>query len=636
LARFEILNQSTAVIVTRGENTSTDLWRSIRRALPSTQSDHGNRDVTKQFICELSTFLARAAQVARVLGGSTEFRKCIFSEILNAKLSERAREGNEVAELLANKPVIDLPSRLNLSLARLHLVNPHGRRVDPKPFQLRDINKMLNLSHSANFSVPGAGKTLSAILVYESERSVGRVDRLMVVAPLSAYEAWRRECAVCLNPGPVISQLGDGLEAEAEVLLVNYQRLTTAFEMLSEWLSRGKSHLILDEAHRMKRGADGEWGSACLRLAHLATRRDVLTGTPAPQHPSDLIAILNFLWPQMAPKILPGVTLTSNLGTDQVSEISERLGPFFVRTTKEELGLPEPEKKIDHHEMKPLHRDIYEAITSRMRNYLGTSNAQRLRISEIARVSAYLLQAATNPALLAKAVDNDTEPAINWPPLKMKSDADIYDKICGYLQYELPRKFEHLASIVNTNARLGRKTLVWSNFVSNIEILADSLLAQLNPAVIFGAIRPMDDPSDPRSRQAVLRRFREDSDCHVLIANPSTIGEGVSLHDVCHDAVYLERTFNAGEYLQSVDRIHRLGLETGTVTNLTFLQSRGTIDEVVEQRLRTKVSNLGLLLSDRKLSQMSLPDDDSHEIVNDLDGEDGLVLLNYLLGTRDQ
>ena len=50
----------------------------------------------------------------------------------------------------------------------------------------------------------------------------------------------------------------------------------------------------------MKRGRDGEWGTACLDLAFLADRRDILTGTPAPQHPADLRALLDFLWPGQA------------------------------------------------------------------------------------------------------------------------------------------------------------------------------------------------------------------------------------------------------------------------------------------------------------------------------------------------
>ena len=64
----------------------------------------------------------------------------------------------------------------------------------------------------------------------------------------------------------------------------------------------------------------------------------------------------------------------------------------------------------------------------------------------------------------------------------------------------------------------------------------------------------------------------------VLLANPAALAEGVSLHTVCHDAVYLDRTFTAGQYLQSVNRIHRLGLAPGTDTLTSVLVAQGTVD----------------------------------------------------------
>ncbi len=96
----------------------------------------------------------------------------------------------------------------------------------------------------------------------------------------------------------------------------------------------------------------------------------------------------------------------------------------------------------------------------------------------------------------------------------------------------------------------------------------------------------------------------------VLVANPAAMSEGVSLHQDCHDAVYLDRTFNAGHYLQSLDRIHRLGLAEDIVTRMTFLVSVGTIDEIVDQRLRTKAERLSQMLEDEDLVTMALPDEE--------------------------
>ena len=97
------------------------------------------------------------------------------------------------------------------------------------------------------------------------------------------------------------------------------------------------------------------------------------------------------------------------------------------------------------------------------------------------------------------------------------------------------------------------------------------------------------------------------------------MSEGVSLHRECNSAVYVDRTFNAGQYLQSQDRIHRLGLPDGADTTITFLVTPGTIDEVVNTRLADKVQNLAALMQDTGLPAMSLPDEDDYGLPLDSD-----------------
>jgi hypothetical protein len=106
------------------------------------------------------------------------------------------------------------------------------------------------------------------------------------------------------------------------------------------------------------------------------------------------------------------------------------------------------------------------------------------------------------------------------------------------------------------------------------------------------------------------------------------MSEGVSLHHECHDAVYLDRTFNAGQYLQSLDRIHRLGLEPGIETRITFLVSPATIDEAVDDRVRIKAERLSEMLSDPNLVTMALPDEEAYG--NWIDVEDLDALFAHL------
>lgn len=534
-----------------------------------------------------------------------------------ALLERGDAERQEIARIMrAEVPSIEVEEVASL-LEAGHFKRPL------KSFQLRDLARILSLSHGANFSVPGAGKTTVAYATFAAERARNRVRRMLVVAPLSAFDAWLEEAGECIDPAPHVERFELRVPRGTEVLLVNYQRLAARYGQIAAWVQEQSCHVILDEAHRMKRGRNGEWGSACLRLAHLAVRRDILTGTPAPQHPSDFTALLDFVWPHQATKILPRGARQADPPPDVMADVSRRLQPLFARTKKDELGLDDPILKVEVVHMKPLQSEIYDALRTRMTRAIRASARERATFGEMGSVVMYMLEAATNPALLATAIGGQPS-TTQWPPQAVPADSSLADRVLHYAEHEVPRKFEVLAALVAQNAADNRKTLIWSNFVANLRELGERILAPYNPAVIHGSVPSGDYPDEVVTRERELRRFRTDATCHVLIANPAAMSEGVSLHHECHDAVYVDRTFNAGQYLQSIDRIHRLGLAPGTDTRITFLVSAGTIDETVDDRVRVKAERLSEMLSDPNLVTMALPDEEAYGNWIDADDLDAL------------
>jgi SNF2 family DNA or RNA helicase len=385
--------------------------------------------------------------------------------------------------------------------------------------------------------------------------------------------------------------------------------------------------VVLDEAHRMKRGWPGLWGRACLNLAYLAERRDILTGTPAPQSPRDLVSLLDFIWPGQAQRILPSGASVNPPPPDIGHQIAARVGPLFVRTRKQELGLREPTFSVIVVEPEPLQRAIYDALKDRYAGVFSLSATDRVSFSQLGDVVMYLLEAAVNPHLLVAGSSADDAPRFHHPPLDVQPGSRLWGLLQEYNKFETPAKFKVLAQIVDANARQGRKTLVWSNFVRNLVTLK-RMFSSLNPALIYGAVPTENDSRSgiTTTRESELRRFREDADCMVLLANPAAMSEGVSLHTTCHDAIYLDRTFNAGQYLQSVDRIHRLGLEADQETRVTFLVSDATIDQIVDQRVRGKAERLGDMLNDPDIVMMSLPDDEDYGPAIDDQGDIGALL----------
>lgn len=269
---------------------------------------------------------------------------------------------------------------------------------------------------------------------------------------------------------------------------------------------------------------------------------------------------------------------------------SSVLRPLFTRTTKPELGLPPLIPQMRYVDMPPLHEKIYSSLVGGM-----GSEGQRDDLRALGKTALRLLMAAVCPALLVEGADRHDPLAYQLPPLDVPLDSSLHSLLRNLPDHEFSPKYREAAFIVAQNAERGRKTLVWTTFVRSLKTL-DKLLENFGPAVVYGGTLDRDEQ---------LRRFREDPDCMVLISNPATLGEGISLHQVCHDAVYVDRDFMAGRFLQSMDRIHRLGLAPDTDTNATVLVARNTIDEVVMARLEQKLEFMGKILDDPSVQQLA-------------------------------
>ncbi|MFE1797799.1 DEAD/DEAH box helicase [Streptomyces sp. NPDC059517] len=460
-------------------------------------------------------------------------------------------------------------------------------RADLTDFQRRDIARLLSLQHGANFSVPGAGKTRVGLAMFAAMRAQGEVRRLLVVSPKSAYESWTFESGVCFAEPLTVRVMGQNPEPGTEVLLINYERLDRSLPVLATWLRAAPSMIILDEAHRMKLGAEGIYGSACMALGPLARRRLILTGTPAPNGAKDLENLLSFVWPGHGRRVV-----TQAVAGGDLAHASQVLRPLFTRTTKSELGLPPFETRIRYVELPALHREVYDAFVGK---YTARAESGRDNFDALGKAMLRLLMAATSPALLVEGESRYAPLDYQVPPLEVPQTDSLYGLLERLPDYEFSPKYKEALSIVADNAAQGRKTLVWTTFVRSLTTL-ERLFSAYQPAVVHGGTA---------DRAGQLKRFREDPDCHVLLSNPATLGEGISLHQVCHDAVYVDRDFMAGRFLQSLDRIHRLGLAPGTETRVTVLAAQDTIDEVVALRLEDKLEFMGRILDDPSVQQLA-------------------------------
>jgi SNF2 family DNA or RNA helicase len=176
-------------------------------------------------------------------------------------------------------------------------------------------------------------------------------------------------------------------------------------------------------------------------------------------------------------------------------------------------------------------------------------------------------------------------------------------------------------------AKQGSKTIIWSTFVENVELIANRL-ADLGADFIHGGVEAGSE-EDENTREKKIARFHEDPRAMVLVANPAACAESISLHTVCHNALYVDRNYNAAQYLQSEDRIHRLGLPSGTITNVEILVCPDTVDESVRFRLESKVQRMARTLNDDSLNIEPVETDLDED---GLDEEDLQDYLKHIMG----
>ncbi len=500
--------------------------------------------------------------------------------------------------------------------------NPPGFRRELKPYQIPAVRHAVSLPNSANFSVPGSGKTTITLAAYAILKSRGEIDRLVVIGPRASFMPWEEEFEACLGrpatvriSGPRDRRKDLYREADAaDLVLLTYQMASNDADDLAALLQRSRCLLVLDESHNVKRIDGGRWADSVVELAPFASRRMILSGTPAPNSLLDLWSQFTFLWPD--PPLLGRKDTYRYKLEERGSKpdaVKDSLKPFFWRIRKSQLRLPAPVFHKIPVEMRTYQRRIYAAIASKVLKDVvkAPSDRTNLRVWRRARMIR-LLQTASNPSLLS---EYSTEFRI--PPLDA-SELPVDQLISRYSEFEVPAKLECAEHLIRQLVRRGRKALLWTTFVHNIRTL-ETRLRDLKPLAIFGAVPKDDEENEEYNRERIIRQFKTSTSAFVLIANPAACAESVSLHKICKHAVYLDRTFNGAQYLQSLDRIHRVGLGPRERVHYYAIEATNSIDTLIDERLEEKKNRMLELLED-DIPVMTL--DASADDISD-EGEEG-------------
>lgn len=466
-----------------------------------------------------------------------------------------------------------------------------------KPYQEKALSHFLQVKHGANFSVPGSGKTTMVYSYFDKLKHGGIVDKIFVVGPFSSFSPWEEESEKCfgrkLNSARLVGTKRQSYYFQSEqyeLFLCHYQTAVNDISSIIDLCKRHKFLMVIDESHNIKRLDGGVWSSSLLTLAPHATRRVILSGTPMPNGFTDLWSQMTFLWPG---KQLLGERNAYKNRCDNIAqqeEIKKEIRPFFYRVKKSDLNLPTPKIYKTEYSLKPIQAQIYHALSVRLLSELKLQTEDRQKLKQWRKAKMVrLLQAASNPTLLCQYSQE-----FEIPPLTTDGTS-LVELIEKYSQFEVPRKFEVALQLAKNLLAEGKKVLLWTTFIHNIRMLEKSLLG-INYYTIHGAI-PKDDNEDLDNRERRIHEFKTIDKPSLLIANPAACAESISLHEVCHDAIYLDRSFNCGQFIQSMDRIDRISA-TPKQANYHILIAKNTIDETIDNRLIEKHSTMIKVLED--------------------------------------
>lgn len=496
---------------------------------------------------------------------------------------------------------------------------------DLKNHQLKSLYHLYSAGSAANFSVPGSGKTSVVLAYFEQLRLENKVDALFVIGPKNSFGSWEAEYFNNFHKKPDLEILGNPEKRKlfydkvltSNLILAHFATVTNDVEELKNFFKRNRILLVIDEAHYFKK-IDGIWAKAILEFSIYTKYKIVLTGTPIPNDLRDIYNYLDFLFGSN--KIISSeekskieILLDKDKKNEAIQLLKDYIFPYFIRITKNDLNLSKqnfnPPTMI---EMNPIEKKIYDAIVNKIKDYgdkFFADNADL--IEQICKARIIRLKQTASYVKNLENVVGDIS-IINQENLITE---DISRLISSYDQFEKPAKLLQLVKMVNKLKIQNKKVLIWSTHLKTVDLIFRELISNgVKVEKIIGE-------TDLDERKNIKLEFNDkNSSIDAIVATPQSCSESISLHKACRNAIYYDQSYNAAEFLQSLDRIHRVGGSEKQSVQYDFLQYNNTVDVKVYNKVFLKANRQMQIIEENNLT-FDLNDEDENwqTLYNDLE-----------------
>ncbi len=393
---------------------------------------------------------------------------------------------------------------------------------------------------------PGLGK--SAVAVVAADKVVPPDEKVLIIAPASLLETWRREIEAWQSgDGGVYVVHGEPeweIAADARWVVASWDKLARDPDIFGS----GWPVLILDESV-MAKSRQAKRRKAALKVRRGSDRVWLLSGNPTTKYADDMWAQLNIVWPKAFPSywrfarrycVIEETPWGDKVvGTKRTRNVMEDNADLVIVVNQEDvLDLPEYLFEAVDVSLEGKQLKAYRSMEDEFVASLG-DGSEVVAENEVARLQK-LQQIASW-----------------WDGKSAKHDALI----------DLLPSFEG-------------PHLIWTHWREGAEALWTRLVdAGYAAAWVSGQ-------DSRKEKDQTLEDFKRGLvDVLVLSIGVGKFGHTFTNVKTIH---YVDKTWNADDYFQSLRRVRRIGLTHRPVV-VTY-RAPGTADELVELNLEGKLT----------------------------------------------
>jgi SNF2 family DNA or RNA helicase len=501
---------------------------------------------------------------------------------------ESSPELVEIGPRLQQWKAREIWRRVLASDGKVKAALPEG--FEPYPWQAVAATRIAELGHVMLCDDPGTGKTFSALMgLLERQHRYGDALPAVIVSPASVVDSWVQS-AGRLSPWKVVAWRGTAkrrhaLAGQADVYVMSYDTMRRDKDVLKKLQHRA---VVLDEAHYIK-SPDAKRTKAAWELTNRCPVVVALTGTPVSRSPEDIFSALKSLdrqsWPSKYRWVSRYCVTKWGPFGDEVVGLDPRTEPEFRRSIEGQLRriskadalgyLPPKVYSVRYVDMPAAYMRAYKSLERDM--FAEMPDGEEISEMDAIVVRTRLRTLASGAADVKARIEIDEE----------GNERKRYDITMRRPCWKADALLEVLEE------RPGRPVVAFSHSRQLINIAGEMAEeAGYRVGYVVGGQKA-------EERTGYVQAF-QDGKLDLLCVTTQAGGVGITLtRSDC--AVFLTRPDNLVDAIQAEDRLHRIGAEHESI-EIIDIRTRGTIDEVVPDQLRTKIGHLADMVEDQRIS----------------------------------